>query len=75
MFQSVFGTNNTILPPDFCVDQLKLAERRAFISTFAECNLGKGIVRVLNDDLVQPARGFGKYPYRGSDMEIVTYIS
>merc|ERR1719263_1909714 len=31
-----------------------------------------GVLRVLNDDLVQPARGFGTHPHR--DMEIVTYV-
>ena len=31
-----------------------------------------GVLRVMNDDLVQPARGFGTHPHR--DMEIVTYI-
>jgi len=31
-----------------------------------------GVLRVLNDDLVQPARGFGTHPHY--DMEIVTYV-
>eukprot|EP00212_Chloropicon_laureae_P009588 CAMPEP_0197493356 /NCGR_PEP_ID=MMETSP1311-20131121/21350_1 /TAXON_ID=464262 /ORGANISM="Genus nov. species nov., Strain RCC856" /LENGTH=275 /DNA_ID=CAMNT_0043038587 /DNA_START=93 /DNA_END=920 /DNA_ORIENTATION=+ len=31
-----------------------------------------GCLRVLNDDLVQPMRGFGKHPHR--NMEIVTYV-
>eukprot|EP01006_Ploeotia_vitrea_P021757 TRINITY_DN54183_c0_g1_i1.p1 TRINITY_DN54183_c0_g1~~TRINITY_DN54183_c0_g1_i1.p1 ORF type:complete len:264 (+),score=34.51 TRINITY_DN54183_c0_g1_i1:129-920(+) len=31
-----------------------------------------GRIRVLNDDLVQPERGFGTHPHR--EMEIVTYI-
>eukprot|EP00045_Choanoeca_perplexa_P013766 m.157029 g.157029 ORF g.157029 m.157029 type:complete len:318 (-) comp16449_c0_seq11:2316-3269(-) len=31
-----------------------------------------GILRVMNDDLVQPARGFGTHPH--SNMEICTYI-
>lgn len=31
-----------------------------------------GVMRVMNDDLVQPKRGFGEHPHR--DMEIVTYI-
>mmetsp|Transcript_22166 Transcript_22166/g.27064 ORF Transcript_22166/g.27064 Transcript_22166/m.27064 type:complete len:280 (+) Transcript_22166:95-934(+) len=35
-------------------------------------NSSFGVLRVLNDDLVQPSRGFGKHPH--SDMEIVTYI-
>lgn len=31
-----------------------------------------GVLRVMNDDLVQPDRGFGTHPHR--DMEIATYI-
>eukprot|EP00667_Euglena_gracilis_P015630 EG_transcript_16274 len=31
-----------------------------------------GVLRVMNDDLVQPQRGFGTHPHR--DMEIVTYV-
>eukprot|EP00123_Amoebidium_parasiticum_P020553 comp5226_c0_seq1/m.1262 comp5226_c0_seq1/g.1262 ORF comp5226_c0_seq1/g.1262 comp5226_c0_seq1/m.1262 type:complete len:363 (-) comp5226_c0_seq1:342-1430(-) len=31
-----------------------------------------GVLRVMNDDLVQPKRGFGTHPH--SNMEIVTYI-
>jgi len=31
-----------------------------------------GVIRVMNDDLVQPHRGFGTHPHR--NMEIVTYI-
>lgn len=30
------------------------------------------MLRVMNDDLVQPSRGFGTHPHR--DMEIVTYV-
>lgn len=35
-------------------------------------NSNFGVMRVMNDDLVQPDRGFGTHPHR--DMEIVTYI-
>eukprot|EP00403_Amphidinium_massartii_P010484 CAMPEP_0178423112 /NCGR_PEP_ID=MMETSP0689_2-20121128/27522_1 /TAXON_ID=160604 /ORGANISM="Amphidinium massartii, Strain CS-259" /LENGTH=275 /DNA_ID=CAMNT_0020044699 /DNA_START=72 /DNA_END=899 /DNA_ORIENTATION=+ len=31
-----------------------------------------GVLRVMNDDLVQPARGFGTHPHR--DMEIITFV-
>ena len=31
-----------------------------------------GSLRVMNDDLVQPKRGFGTHPHR--DMEIITYV-
>ena len=35
-------------------------------------NEGFGVLRVLNDDLVQPHRGFGTHPHR--NMELVTYV-
>lgn len=35
-------------------------------------NANYGVLRVMNDDLVQPSRGFGTHPHR--EMEIVTYI-
>lgn len=31
-----------------------------------------GVLRVMNDDLVQPQRGFGTHPHR--DMEIITFV-
>lgn len=47
-----------------------------FHFSFAEyhnpSNSDFGVLRVMNDDLVQPARGFGTHPHR--DMEIITYI-
>ena len=35
-------------------------------------NQNYGVLRVMNDDLVQPARGFGQHPHQ--NMEICTYI-
>jgi len=35
-------------------------------------NSNYGVLRVMNDDLVQPHRGFGTHPH--GDMEIITYI-
>ena len=35
-------------------------------------NSNFGVLRVMNDDLVQPARGFGTHGHR--DQEIVTYV-
>jgi len=35
-------------------------------------NINFGTLRVMNDDLVQPHRGFGTHPH--SNMEIITYI-
>ncbi|KAL7557172.1 hypothetical protein ACA910_018325 [Epithemia clementina (nom. ined.)] len=47
-----------------------------FHFSFAEYNNVKnsdfGVLRVMNDDLVQPHRGFGTHPH--SNMEIITYI-
>lgn len=47
-----------------------------FHFSFAEyrnpANSQFGVLRVMNDDLVQPHRGFGKHPH--GDMEIITYI-
>ena len=35
-------------------------------------NTSFGVLRVMNDDLVQPHRGFGEHPHR--DAEICTYV-
>jgi redox-sensitive bicupin YhaK (pirin superfamily) len=47
-----------------------------FHFSFAEyssyANSQFGVLRVMNDDLVQPKRGFGKHSH--SNMEIITYI-
>jgi redox-sensitive bicupin YhaK (pirin superfamily) len=47
-----------------------------FHFSFAEyhnpVNTSFGVLRVMNDDLVQPKRGFGTHPH--GDMEIITYI-
>ena len=47
-----------------------------FHFSFAEYNTHKnadyGVLRVMNDDLVQPGRGFGTHGH--ANMEIVTYI-
>jgi redox-sensitive bicupin YhaK (pirin superfamily) len=47
-----------------------------FHFSFAEyrnpANSRFGVMRVMNDDLVQPKRGFGTHPH--GDMEIITYI-
>lgn len=37
-----------------------------------EDNSNFGVLRVLNDDLVQPDRMFGEHPHR--DVEICTYV-
>jgi quercetin 2,3-dioxygenase len=46
-----------------------------FHTNFAEHTGGRnniGVLRVCNDDLVQPSRGFGTHPHR--DAEIATYV-
>lgn len=46
-----------------------------FHFSFAEWSSGPspfGCLRVMNDDLVQPNRGFGTHPHR--DMEIMTFV-
>lgn len=44
----------------------------SFAEYFNPDNQQFGVLRVLNDDIVQGERGFGTHPHR--DMEIVTYI-
>jgi hypothetical protein len=50
--------------------------RSIFHFSFAEYmnskNTNFGVLRVLNDDLVQPRRGFGTHPH--GDAEILTYV-
>jgi len=44
----------------------------SFAEYSAAGNQRFGVLRVMNDDLVQPDRGFGTHPH--NNMEIVTYI-
>lgn len=46
-----------------------------FHFSFAEYSTGPsnfGVLRVMNDDLVQPERGFGTHPHQ--NMEIITFV-
>jgi quercetin 2,3-dioxygenase len=44
----------------------------SFDSYYDPENMNWGALRVFNDDVIQPAQGFGMHPHR--DMEIVTYV-
>jgi quercetin 2,3-dioxygenase len=44
----------------------------SFDSYYDPENISWGALRVFNDDVIEPAQGFGMHPHR--DMEIVTYV-
>eukprot|EP00954_Amorphochlora_amoebiformis_P030335 1394493-Amorphochlora_amoeboformis.AAC.1 len=44
----------------------------SFAEYYNSSNTNFGVLRVMNDDLVQPKRGFGSHPH--SNAEIVTYV-
>jgi redox-sensitive bicupin YhaK (pirin superfamily) len=71
---SMFGNGRNPISDLAWTNQNWLKSRFHF--SFAEyhnnANMDYGIMRVMNDDLVQPHRGFGTHPH--SNMEIVTYI-
>lgn len=59
--------------PDWtCSNWLKSRFHFSFAEYGNPKNRDFGVLRVMNDDLVQPKRGFGTHPHR--DMEIITYI-
>jgi quercetin 2,3-dioxygenase len=44
----------------------------SFDQYYDPSNIHWGALRVFNDDVIQPGKGFGRHPHR--DMEIVTYV-
>jgi redox-sensitive bicupin YhaK (pirin superfamily) len=44
----------------------------SFADYYDPANVNWGPLRVFNDDVIQPGKGFGSHPHR--DMEIVTYV-
>lgn len=44
----------------------------SFAEYYDPANMNWGALRVFNDDVIRPGRGFGAHPHR--DMEIVTYV-
>lgn len=44
----------------------------SFAEYYNPNNIQFGVLRVINDDLVEPKKGFGIHPHR--DMEIISYV-
>jgi redox-sensitive bicupin YhaK (pirin superfamily) len=51
---------------------LQTSHSFSFADYFDPANLSWGALRVFNDDVVAPGKGFGTHPHR--DMEILTYV-
>lgn len=67
------GPNPPVADPAWTNENwLKSRFHFSFAEYHSAANSNFGVLRVMNDDLVQPHRGFGTHPH--GDMEIVTYI-
>ena len=66
------GSNDTSNPAWTDKNWLKSRFHFSFAEYRNPKNSSYGVLRVMNDDLVQPHRGFGEHPH--ADMEIITYI-
>jgi redox-sensitive bicupin YhaK (pirin superfamily) len=66
------GPNDAANPSWTSKNWLKSRFHFSFAEYNNEDNTNFGVLRVLNDDLVQPRREFGEHPHR--DVEICTYV-
>jgi Pirin len=66
------GPNDSANPSWTNKNWLKSRFHFSFAEYNNEDNTNFGVLRVLNDDLVQPRREFGEHPHR--DVEICTYV-
>ena len=66
------GDNDSHNPTWTNSNWLKSRFHFSFAEYHSAANTHFGSLRVMNDDLVQPERGFGTHPHQ--NMEIITYI-
>jgi len=69
---SVFAIQRAADRAFFDFGWLQTRHSFSFADYYDPNNLNWGALRVFNDDVVQPGKGFGTHPHR--DMEIVTYV-